>query len=174
IYIGTADGGVWKTQDSGAHWSTMTDNQPSLAGVTMAIGAIAVDWLTLPETVYARTGEGNGCQDCLPGQGVLKSIDGGATWVLLGQSTFAANSVRFESMAIDSNTLGVTETVYGATDHGLYVSTNGGSTWTVSLAGGTNVIPAAPSTHGTFWAAQADDARTGQGRIWEQVGTGLW
>ncbi|TMD14622.1 MAG: hypothetical protein E6I96_09015 [Chloroflexi bacterium] len=29
IYLGTADGGVWKTQDSGAHWSAMTDNQPS-------------------------------------------------------------------------------------------------------------------------------------------------
>ena len=97
VYAGTADGGVWRSTDGGANWSTTTDGQ-----VTLAIGAIAVDWTTSPETVYAGTGEANLCQDCMPSQGVLKSIDGGSTWTLLGQSTFAASTFYFSALAIDS------------------------------------------------------------------------
>src|SRR5207302_3440563 len=37
-YIGTAEGGVWKTTDSGTTWTPMFDAQS-----TLAIGAITVD-----------------------------------------------------------------------------------------------------------------------------------
>src|SRR5207253_9108994 len=78
------------------------------------------------------------------------------------------------SMELDSKTLGGTETVDGDTDHGLYVATNGGSTWTVSIPGGTNVVQEDPSTPGSFGAAQADDCKTEPGSIWTKAGAGSW
>src|SRR5207302_1467717 len=71
VYAGTADGGVWKTTNgtsSSATWTPLTDSQ-----VTLAIGALAID-PTNATTIYAGTGEPNKCQDCLPSQGVLKSV----------------------------------------------------------------------------------------------------
>lgn len=40
-YLGAPDGGVWKTADGGAHWTPLTDTQPSLS-----IGSIAMDPMT--------------------------------------------------------------------------------------------------------------------------------
>src|ERR1700681_3486939 len=52
VYAGAADGGVWNSFNSGVTWNPLTDSQ-----ATLAIGALAVDWSTTPETVYAGTGE---------------------------------------------------------------------------------------------------------------------
>lgn len=38
VYLGGAQGGVWKTTDGGQNWTALTDSQPSLA-----VGAIAID-----------------------------------------------------------------------------------------------------------------------------------
>src|ERR1700730_16090229 len=53
VYIGAAEGGVWKTTDGGVNWTPLTDSQPSLAN-----GAIAIDPQN-PDTVYVGTGEEN-------------------------------------------------------------------------------------------------------------------
>ncbi|HZC74446.1 MAG TPA: hypothetical protein VE220_00605, partial [Gaiellaceae bacterium] len=37
-YLGTADGGVWKTTDDGTSWTPVFDSEP-----TLAIGAVAVN-----------------------------------------------------------------------------------------------------------------------------------
>src|SRR5262245_16866174 len=51
VYAGAADGGVWKTTDSGQSWTpTMHDE------LSLAIGALALD-PNSPQTVYAGTGE---------------------------------------------------------------------------------------------------------------------
>src|SRR5262249_4039901 len=51
LYIGAAEGGVWKTTDGGANWKPLTDDQPSVA-----MGAIALD-PSNPDIVYVGTGE---------------------------------------------------------------------------------------------------------------------
>src|SRR5438132_955897 len=157
VYAGTADGGVWKSTDSGQNWAPLTDTQP-----TLAIGALAVDWSVTPQTIYAGTGESNRCQDCLPSQGVLKSTDGGATWTTVGQTTFTASAFYFASMAIDRT---ATNRVFAATNQGLYLSTDSGVTWAQALAGGTNEIVQDPTTATKFWAAQADFCSSETGNI---------
>src|SRR5713226_6531309 len=57
IYIGGAQGGVWKSTDGGANWTPMTDTQKSLA-----IGAIAIDPMN-SQIIYAGTGELNFAAD---------------------------------------------------------------------------------------------------------------
>jgi len=58
IYLGAAEGGVWKTRDGGGSWVALTDTQlvrtlkdGSLKG-TMSIGALSID-PGKPNTVYA-------------------------------------------------------------------------------------------------------------------------
>ena len=77
VYLGTADGGVWKSTDAGGHWLELTDTQPSLA-----VGSLTLD-PSDPQTIYVGTGEANFSGDSYFGAGVLKSIDGGATWITL-------------------------------------------------------------------------------------------
>src|SRR5215472_3363822 len=76
VYLGAAEGGVWKTTDGGAHWRPIFDFEDSLA-----IGSIAID----PQhsnTIYVGTGDDqvNFGFNTLYGDGIYKSIDGGATW----------------------------------------------------------------------------------------------
>src|ERR1700731_1005893 len=120
IYLGAAGGGVWKSADGGASWTTNTDSQPSIA-----IGSLAVD--AAGTTIYAATGEDNASGDSQRGQGILKSTDSGATWSVVGQSTFA--QFRIGGLVVDKATSGATERVFAATDIGLFVSANSGATW---------------------------------------------
>ncbi len=78
IYIGAAAGGVWKSVNGGISWKPLFDNQP-----VASIGAIAVD-PTNSDVVWAGTGEGNPRNSVSVGNGVYKSVDGGATWTHLG------------------------------------------------------------------------------------------
>ncbi len=74
VYVGGAQGGVWKSVDNGASWTAITDSLP-----TQAIGAIAVDPIN-PNVVWVGTGEANRSGDSYYGAGLFKSTDGGATW----------------------------------------------------------------------------------------------
>ena len=120
VFAGAADGGVWKSTNGGTSWTPVTDSQP-----TLAIGSLAID--STGQIIYAGTGEANGSADAQYGDGVLKSIDGGSTWALVGSSTFAG--LHIGSIAIDSQVSNA-QRVLAATDAGLYVSTNGGIAWT--------------------------------------------
>ena len=71
IFIAAAGGGVWNTQDGGATWTPLTDNQ-----ATLSMGSIAVA-PNNPNFVYAGTGEANNAADSNHGMGILASNDGG-------------------------------------------------------------------------------------------------
>src|SRR6478672_812034 len=51
-YIGSASGGVWKTTNAGASWTSVFDEQP-----TLNIGSVAVQQSN-PAVVWVGTGEG--------------------------------------------------------------------------------------------------------------------
>ena len=53
VYVGSASGGVWKSDDGGHVWRPVFDDQP-----VGSIGAVAV-FQPNPEIVWAGTGEGN-------------------------------------------------------------------------------------------------------------------
>src|SRR5436190_5559437 len=119
IYIGTAQGGVWKTTDGGLNWSPKSDNE-----VSLAIGALAMD----PSNhliLYAGTGEANFSGDSYYGNGVLRTIDGGNTWTTLAKAIFTGT--RFGRIAI---TPGTPTRLFAATSNGLYRSTDSGTAWT--------------------------------------------
>jgi photosystem II stability/assembly factor-like uncharacterized protein len=133
IYIGAAQGGVWKTTDGGATWVALTDKECSLA-----MGSIALDPAN-PQIVYAGTGELHFSGDSYYGCGVLRSTDGGASWTQLGASVFDTNSggARVGRIVIDPTSAGSTSatTVYAATSSGFFRSQNSGLAWTRTLEG---------------------------------------
>ncbi len=77
FYVGVVNGGVWKTTDYGRVWRPIFDRQP-----TGSIGAIAIA-PSNPEVIYVGSGEGLQRPDLSTGDGIYKSVDGGATWTHL-------------------------------------------------------------------------------------------
>jgi uncharacterized repeat protein (TIGR01451 family) len=136
VFVGAAQGGVWKTSNGGTTWTPLTDDQPSLA-----TGAIAID-PSSPGTIYAGTGEANFSWFAYFGKGMLKSVDGGATWTLKGQPQFGGSSISriivhpsdpgvlWAANAIGSSGDGGYDYVIPLVTTGISKSTDGGNNWT--------------------------------------------
>jgi hypothetical protein len=80
VYVGVAEGGVWKSENAGTTWVPVFDGQP-----TQSIGDIAVS-RSNPNIVWVGTGEANTRQSTTYGAGVFKSVDAGRSWALMGLS----------------------------------------------------------------------------------------
>ncbi len=128
-YIGTAGGGVWKTSNGGETWEPVFEKQP-----VSAIGAVAID-PTNERVVWAGTGEANPRNDVSYGDGVYKSTDAGKNWRRVG----LAGVWSISRIAIDPHdSRHVVVGAFGdpfkdSTDRGVYVTFNGGATWSKSL-----------------------------------------
>ncbi len=151
IYIGGAQGGVWKTTNGGTSWTPLTDQECSLA-----MGSIALDPVN-PDIIYAGTGELHFSADSYYGCGVLRSVDGGATWTHMGASVFDTNTggARISKVLLDSTTAGSTTatTVYTSSSFGVHKSTDAGATWTRVLEGTATDMVQHPTSPRTLWAA---------------------
>jgi len=125
VYLGAAQGGLWRSTDNGANWTPLTDDQPSLA-----MGAIAID-PTNPNIIYAGTGEGNRLDDTYYGAGLLKSIDGGQSWTQITGpvSTIDPKLPAFLNAAFTQLTIDpmAPSTIYACTTVGSTSGPSGGS-----------------------------------------------
>ena len=136
VYAGSDGGGIWKTINcctASTTWTVMTD-VPQVA--SMSISDIALD-PNDPNTVYGATGDLNFGSFSFGSAGVLKSTDGGVNWQLLGATEFAPlypGSVpgfpQYQAVGkvvVDPNN---SSNVIVGTKTSLYISNNGGTTWT--------------------------------------------
>ena len=95
IYVGTGNGGVWRSTDAGREWEPTSDREehaPTAPGSTLqqvdslACGALALvdGGSQAADILYVGTGEGNafltGPHTGFFGVGMLRSVDGGGTW----------------------------------------------------------------------------------------------
>ncbi|WP_196892899.1 T9SS type A sorting domain-containing protein [Aureivirga marina] len=116
IYVGSPDGGLWKSKDHGTSWNSLTDYLPSIG-----ISGIAVDYND-SNIIYISTGDED-ARDSYS-DGVYKSIDGGATWNKLENLSGFTVSGEILMNPNDSNMLWV------CTNGGLFKTTDAGETWT--------------------------------------------
>ncbi len=173
-YIGAASGGVWKTENAGANWVPIFDEQP-----TQNIGAIAIQQ-TNPNVIWVGTGEGNPRNSLNIGEGMYKSLDAGKTWERVGLEK-TRNIYR---VIIDPNN---PNTVYAAAignpyaehpERGVYKTTDGGETWNRILftneASGAADLVMDPSNPNKLIAAMWQHRRTPYSFKSGGTGSGLY
>jgi photosystem II stability/assembly factor-like uncharacterized protein len=176
FYIGVNNGGVWKSTDYGRTWKPIFDDQP-----TGSIGAIAVA-PSVPDVIYVGSGEGLQRPDLSIGDGIYRSVNGGATWVHLG----LRDGQQISAICVDPRDpnrlfVAVLGHPYGPNpERGVYRSTDGGQTWQHVLykdenTGATDVAfdPQNPDTlYAALWSGR--QAPWEIGSSWDGPGSGLF
>ena len=145
-YVGTDNGGVWKTVNAGATWFPVTDAVDVVRGFT----ALAVAQ-SQASVVYAGTGSVFGSNYS---RGVWKSTDAGAHW----QSAGLQNAGEIAWLLVDPNNPDLVLAATRGVDHvkggarGVFRSTDGGLTWNP-------VLNAQPDSGATYLSWASDDPR---------------
>ncbi len=153
LWAGGADGGVWRSANSGLTWTPTFDSQASLS-----IGAIGVD--PANDSVWVGTGENNTAFENYRGAGVFRTTDG-SSWTLVGDA--ALDGTTIGRLAFDGN-----GTVFAATSRGLFKHSTAdlGAAWTKVFDAATfgyaaipyglslvNDVVVRPGTNGRYIAA---------------------
>ena len=125
MYVGTASGGLWKSESGGVKWEPIFDDQKSAS-----IGDVAVD-PTNSDVIWVGSGEGNPRNSQSAGYGVYKSIDAGKTWEYKGLGeTRNIHRVLINPKNPDIVYIGAQGSAWGDSENrGVYKTTDGGDTW---------------------------------------------
>jgi photosystem II stability/assembly factor-like uncharacterized protein len=147
IYIGSADGGLWKSTTSGTAWTPLTDALP-----TLSIGDIAID-PSAPKTIYIATGDAFGYGNPFWGgtysMGVWKSLDGGNVWLPTGLTLAVGQTRTIRRLAINPTNPKI---LLAATSAGLFRTTDAGLTWNSLWATSTFDVEFNPSDGNIVYA----------------------
>ncbi len=160
LYAGTAGGGVWKSSNGGASFSSVFDDH------AQSIGVVKIDPNDPDNTIWVGTGEIWTRNSVSIGDGLYKSTDGGANWKKMGFE----NSERIGSIEINpknSNEIyvGVLGALWGdSEERGVYKTVDGGKTWKkilyVNEKTGVNDLAIDPKDPNTLYAAMWEFRRT--------------
>jgi photosystem II stability/assembly factor-like uncharacterized protein len=148
VYVGTAQGGVWRSTDGGDHWTPIFDRQQSLGiGEPGGIAIDPNDTTVIYVGTSSRVGSAEPNTVGQPPAGLFKSTDGGSSWIALGSGYPAGNTGNASQFV--SRTINVirvdpadSQTIYMATSAGVFVSQDGGQNWTraTGLSGDTRSL----------------------------------
>jgi photosystem II stability/assembly factor-like uncharacterized protein len=174
MYVGSAAGGLFKTVNGGQSWESLFDDQSN-----SSIGDIAIA-PSNPAIVYVGTGEANNRQSASWGAGVFKTMDGGATWTHIGLEKTRAIG-RIVVNPTDPNIVYVAAggDLWGPNpERGVYMSTDGGATWTQTLKVNDNTgvtdIAIDPQSPNIIYAAAYQRQRTVFGYNGGGPGSGIY
>jgi hypothetical protein len=156
VYIGAANGGVWKTTDAGVNWT------PTFVNVgSQSISAIHVE-AGAPQNVWAGTGDrfDGDCSGYLS-DGVFLSTDGGINWSPRNNGMSLSTITSLVTQANNANVVlaagfGDRCNQGGDANGGIYRSTDKGASWTqvmdrkvedlVAIPGSSTVYASAPGS----------------------------
>ena len=129
FYIGTASGGLWKSENGGINFEPLFDTQK-----VHSIGDISI-YQKNPDIIYVGTGEGNPRNSHNAGNGMYKTIDGGHTWTHIGlEDSRNIHRVIVHPENPDVVYAGVQGSAWAeSATRGVYKSTDGGQTWSQIL-----------------------------------------
>ncbi len=124
-YLGSVDGGVFKSTDAGTTWHPLFQHEP-----VASIGAVAVA-PSNPQIVYVGTGESAIRSDISYGDGVWRSDDGGETWKHLGlDDTRHIGALLVDPHNADVVLVAALGHAFGPNEErGVFLTTDGGRNW---------------------------------------------
>ncbi len=125
FYIGTASGGLWKTENGGINFKPLFDKEE-----VSSIGALDID-PSNEDVVWAGTGEGNPRNSLNGGYGIYKSLDGGRNWTLMGlENTRHIHRIIVHPSNPDVVYVGAIGSPWGPhPERGVYKTSDGGVSW---------------------------------------------
>ena len=163
IFVCSAAGGLWRTNDLGGSWENVTDGYDVDATSVVAFDS------GFESKIYLATGDRDGGDGAT--KGVFISEDGGDTWTQSSLDNDVAGGRIFD-MVVHPNNPGH---VYVAATSGLYETTDGGVNWTKiqnRLISDIEFQPGNPSTM-FFLNTNLFYKSTDGGQTLNQITTGL-
>ena len=175
MYVATATGGAFRSDNAGVSWTPIFDH----AGGMTSIGALAVA-PSDPSIVWIGTGEVDNRQSSSWGDGIYKSEDAGKTWKKMG----LVDTRHIAKIVIAPRD---PEIVYVAamghlwgpnTERGVFKTTDGGATWTrvlyVNQYTGATDLAMSPDDPNLLFAAMYQRERKGWGYNGGGPGSGIY
>ena len=134
MYVGTASGGLWKSESGGVKWEPIFENE-----ATASIGAVAIQQSN-PSVIWAGTGEGNPRNSLNGGYGIYRSLDGGHSWDLMGlEKTRHIHRILIDPANPNIVYVGAIGSPWGAhKERGVFKTVDGGKTWSKILFSNNN------------------------------------
>ena len=142
IWAGAPAGGVWKSDDNGLSWEPLTDYLPNIGVSEIVVNPHNTD------TIFISTGDGSSGNTY--SFGVLRSIDGGASWDSTGLSFGVSEQRNIRRMIMDSTN---TNVLIAAATTGLYRTADAGETWNQVQSGNFCDVEFKPYSHDTLYAS---------------------
>jgi len=190
LYVGTRNGGVWKTANNGTTFEPIFDSQEALS-----IGDVAVA-PSDENIIWVGTGEAYCARSSSSGDGIYKSIDGGKTWKHCGlRDSHHIARIVVHPMNPDIVYAAVMGHLFSANEErGVFKTADGGATWQRVLYINDKVgaidLAINLSSPDTLYAAMYDKVRlpwhfeaggpesaifktTDAGKTWTRLGGGL-
>ena len=129
FYVGTASGGVWKTENAGVTFEHVFKNE-----ATASVGDVTVA-PSNPNVVWVGAGEPQNRQSSPWGNGVYRSTDAGRTWSHLGlEDTHHISRIQVHPRDPDVAYVAAVGRLWGASpERGVYRTADGGKTWELVL-----------------------------------------